>query len=257
MTKSFFKYLLFAGLVTVLTSACASSRGFNRGALRESMEGKPVVTDTEIAKTLALKAQLPRPFRLAVLFAEPATAYRGSSAKWRWTEEEKANFLKLADSLKTSGEVSDVAVLNGDVLLGAASLRETRLAAARQGADALLVVTGVKDVDSYANDWAWTYLALAPMLFVPGTQTDVLVLARASLWDVRNEFLYMSAEGEAVEKSTKPLMLANDQALTEKAKTQAVAKLSDEIQTQIKGLKSLPANAPEAPRKTKARTKKI
>lgn len=219
---------------TLMTIGCASSRGFNRGALRESADQRPVTTDAEIAQALKLKAQLPKPFKIAIYLAEPASNHR-ESAGWRWTEEEKTKMVKLADQLKANGEVSQAFILTPDSIHGT-SLRDLRLAAARHGADALLTISGIKDIDSYTNSWAWTYVAVVPMLFVPGSQSDVLFMARASLWDVRNEFLYLSAEGESVQRQKAPAAFIEDRDLIEKAKTEAVAKLSDEITNQIKSL---------------------
>jgi hypothetical protein len=237
--RTFLCTSLGVGLLSaMLLSGCASSRGFNRGSLRESIEQKAVVDDKEIAKALARKAQLPKPFKIAIHLSAPTSSnYR--TPEWRWGEAEKTQLLKLADGLKASGEVSDVFIMNPDTASGE-SLKALRLAAARHGADALLIVSGVKDVDTYANNWAWTYIALVPMLFVPGTQSDVLFLARATLWDVRNEFLYMSAESESIQKERAPVAMIDDKSMTEMAKTEAVAKLSDEITSQIKGIATIP-----------------
>ena len=245
--------MLISALVSIACLAgCASSRGFNRGSLRESIDQKMIVDNAEIAKALALKAQLPKPFKIAVQFNEP-TNERFNSTTWRWSEEEKAQLLKLVEPLKASGEVSDIFVMSGDTTTDS-SLKGLRLAAARHGADALLIVSGAKAIDTYSNNYAWTYLALVPLLFVPASHNDVLFMARASLWDVRNEFLYMSAESESIQKEKAPLVFLNEKPLLEKAKIEAVAKLSEEISSQVRGLKPEPA-APKAPvKKRRTRT---
>ena len=260
--------MLISALVSVvflaLVTGCASSRGFNRGTLRESIDQKIVVDNHEIAKALALKAQLPKPFKLAIHFSEPVNERYGTTA-WRWTEAEKSQFVKLTEPLKASGEVSDVFVMTPDAVLTTASpgisgkpdagsqLPALRLAAARHGADALLIVSGAKAVDTYSGDFAWTYVALVPMLFVPASHNDVLFMVRASLWDVRNQFLYMSAESESIQVEKAPLALLNEKPLLEKAKLEAVAKLSEEISAQVRGLKQ-EAPAPKSPSK-KRRTR--
>lgn len=235
-------------IFTLISAGCASSRGFNRGTLREtlrgSVESRAVVDDAQIAKVLQLKAQLPKPFKVAVYFTEPATVnYR--PPQWRWAESDKTEIMKLADSLKAIGEISDVVIMNPDTTTGE-DLKALRLAAARHGAHALLVVSGVKDVDTYANNWAWTYVALLPMLFVNGTDADVLFMARATLWDVRNEFLYMSAEGEGLNKQKGPVGLMDDKLLIEKAKVEAVARLSTEISSQIKEIAATSVLTPKS-----------
>lgn len=249
--KTAFALLFLFSLLGGMTG-CASSQGFNRGALRESLETKPVITDSQIAQTLALKPQLPKPFKVAVLFREPVRGYEART--WRWTDADKATLAKLADGLKASGEVSDVFVMSHDMLTTPAheaTMKEMRLAAARHGADALLIISGAQQIDSYSNNWGWTYLAIAPMFFVQGTQQDALFLARASLWDVRNEFLYMSAESEAIEKQTAPLAFTDEKVLVSKAKDQAVALLSTEVANQIKGLKPQAHAEPAAGKRSK------
>jgi hypothetical protein len=66
-------------LLLALTTAC-SSTGFNRTEMRETVNEQATrVTDTDIEKTIALKPQLPKPFRVAVYFSPPHYQVRGYS----------------------------------------------------------------------------------------------------------------------------------------------------------------------------------
>lgn len=117
-------------------------------------------------------------------------------------------------------------------------IKSIRYAAAQHGADAVLIVSGINDVDSYTNRWAWTYIGLVTALFVPANEVDVLFLSRASMWDVRNQFLYMTAESESIKKQTAPVAWTDEKPLIEQAKADSFSKLREEISKMIKGLLS-------------------
>ena len=240
--------LLFAAIaISVALAGCSTSRGFNRGELRESLSQAAVVDNEDVKKVLALKPQLPKPFRIGVYFVEP-TPGRGSRpgvVAWRWSEADRDKIFGLADDLKATGEVSDVFPISS-ALTNGNDLRSVRLAAAKHGADAVLVVSGISDTDSYTNNAAWTYFLILPMLFAPGSQTDVLFITRATMWDVRNEFLYLSAEAESLNQRKSPLAFIEERPQIENAKREAVGRLSEE-------LKRLIAQIQHGPQKTSVR----
>ena len=54
--------ILLLLLLSVTVSACTGARGLNRQLLQESFHDHPeVVTDRDVASTMALQAQLPSP----------------------------------------------------------------------------------------------------------------------------------------------------------------------------------------------------
>ena len=61
---------IFLGFIVLLTvSGCSSSRGLSHQALQQSFHEHPdVVTDQDVAKTLALQGHLPAPYRLAIFY---------------------------------------------------------------------------------------------------------------------------------------------------------------------------------------------
>ena len=65
-------------------------------------------------------------------------------------------------------------------------------------------------------------IALVPALFVPGSVEDALVITRAAMWDVRNEFLYFTAESESTKKDTSPAAFTDSRKLTAEAKDEAI-----------------------------------
>lgn len=222
---------LFAVLLILLLTACASSRGFDRGTLREQLSGQQQVTEDEIKKVLELKPQLPAPFRLAVYFTPPAADWRYGQS-WYWTGEDKETLLEFGTALKNKGVISDLVPLGGYLVEGGDN-KAIRLAAARAGADAVLVVNGSSDVDRYNNELGLTYLLLVTPFFVAGSEADALFLANATLWDVRNQYLYLAVEGEGTAKEVKPAYYINEKRLVNEARTAALANLKGELLTRL------------------------
>lgn len=227
-------------LLMLLNSACAT--GFNRKALEEQVGTVHAEFDErDIEKAYLKKPNLPKPFRLGVYFKAPAslrTAYRPRAEPaqdWRWTEDDRKMLTELALDLKKRGLVADVFPLLSSVVAGE-DLKSLRLAAAKHQADAVLVISGAADVDRYANNWAVTYVLLAPTLFVPGSQADSLFLSSATLWDVKNEYLYMTAEAEGVAHDRYAAAFGkSDKELINDAKNRSLTNLKGEISRQLAG----------------------
>ncbi len=97
---------------------------------------------------------------------------------------------------------SDVFFISNMIVDGNEDLKSLRMAAAKHQADALLVVTGAAQVDRYINGWGWSYALILPTFFVPGSQVDTLFLSSAALWDVKNEYLYLTNDAEDVVHET-------------------------------------------------------
>jgi hypothetical protein len=235
----FIRIVLFA--IALAALGCATSHGFNRGELRGELgKAAPVeINDHDIQTALDKKPQLPKPFKLAVYFKNPSGT---DASRWRWTGEDKNKILSLAEQMKEAGEISDVFAINDDLVYNS-DLRNVRYAAAEHGADAVLVVSGANDVDSYNNMWAWTYVALLPALFVPGNESDVLFMVRAVMWDVRNEFLYMSAEAESEKSHPHPAAFIREREVVQAAKAEAIDKLREQIAKMASGLDDKPQAA--------------
>lgn len=226
-------------LVCLATSffvfGCAS-KGFNRESLQSQIGvAKPVFDDKEIKEAYNKKPNLPKPYRLAVYF-KPAKPM-SSGIDWRWTEDDKAVFDDLANDLKARGSVSNVFPIISS-LVTADDIHSLRLAAAKHGADALLVIGGATQTDRYLNAAGWTYILLLPTLFVKGSEVDTLFMTNATLWDVKNEYLYLTAEAEATSSNTYPALFGKrDIELVNDAKTKALQKLKDQLRASIQGQK--------------------
>lgn len=223
-------------LFALLQIGCAS-KGFNRGELKEQVGVvKPQYDDQEIKETFAKKANLPKPFKIGVYFKSPGRA-RGMDGDWRWTEQDKAQLEEIGKDLKSTGLVSEVFPIVGSVVTDE-SIKSLRLAAAKHHADALLIIGGAGQIDRYLNDWAWTYALLVPTLFVRGSVVDTLFITNATLWDVRNEYLYLTAEAEAITQNIYAAALgASDKVLLDQAKAESLKNLKGELMKMMKGTK--------------------
>ncbi|HAK60813.1 MAG TPA: hypothetical protein DCO77_10590 [Nitrospiraceae bacterium] len=227
---------LFIIVLLLFVTACASSRGFDRGTLRSQISDQKVVTEKDIQKTLALKPQLPDPFKLAIYFAPPKSD-RWYWRVWNWRSEDKDMFLAVANEAKSRGAISEAVIFSDDIVEGSDN-RAIRMAAARVGADAVLIMRGTSDIDRYNNAWGYTYALIVTPLFIPGTEADGIFMANASMWDVRNQFLYMTAEAEGTSHQTKPAAFIEEDRLIKAAKADALAALKRELSTRLMKLVS-------------------
>lgn len=219
-------------LSAALLSGCAAS-GFNRGALQKQIgivDAK--FDDADIKKAYDKKSALPKPFKLGVFFKT------SPDANWRWSEQDKAFVTEeLVKELKKDGLIADVFPIANSIVTDE-DLKALRMAAAKHGADALLVVGGGAQVDKYINNWGWTYALIVPAFFVPGSKADTLFMANASLWDVRNEYLYLTAQSESTKSRTYIAAFGRPtKELIGEAKTEAMSGLKGELAKMIKGTK--------------------
>lgn len=225
-------------ILTLTTTACAGSSGFEQVALRDASASKqPEINESQVADAFALRPQLPKPYRVGVVFRPIGknAPQPDSDEPWRWDIEHRNALLKIRKSLRASGEVADVFAIDAHTVVGD-DLRAIRIAAARHGADAVLVVSGEDVAEHGSNAWAASYVALLPLLFAPGSELDVTFTAHAELWDVRNEYLYLSAEAESEAHQQRALCWLDRREATTKAQTQAVALLSRELEQRFAGL---------------------
>lgn len=213
---------------------CASD-GFHRGALWEQVGvDKPVYDDEEIAKTFQKKANLLNPFKLAVFFQDPVQN-TSSNRNWRWKEEDKKQIIKTLEEMKQSKLISQVFPIVG-LTVKNNDLNSIRMAAARHGADAVLVLNGDADIDRGFNNLAWSYLLVAPAFFVEGSEADVLFQASATMWDVRNEYLYLTTQAEGTYSyKYKAAFSKTDKDLISKAKNKSLVKLGPSIAKMVGG----------------------
>jgi len=192
-----------------------------------------VVAEEEIQRVLELEPQLSFPFELGLFFKRPGT--RRWSSTWHWRPEDKNRFIQLGQNLEHQGLVSQTVFVSPAT--GAnEELKSIRLAAARHGVEAVLVISGVADTDRYNNALGPAYALLLTAFFVPGTVIDTLFVSHAGLWDVRNGFLYASVEADGRSSQTRPAFLARTEVVVEGAKVESLRQLAEAMSQSIQAL---------------------
>ena len=223
-----------AALMLACVHACGGSTGFYQATARDAAASEPPeVNDSEVEAAFALRPQLPKPYRMGVFFRpNPDTA---EEPEWRWDPEHKRAILGIAKALRASGEVADVFAIDQATNTGG-DLRAIRIAAARHGADAVLVISGGEEVRQSLNGWAASYAALVPLLFAPGSELEVRFSTHAEMWDVRNEYLYLAAEAEEEAHQQRALCWLDQEAAIEQAQKASVKLLAGELEQRFAGL---------------------
>lgn len=221
-------------ILAILASGCTAARGFDRGALSRSLAPATPATEEEIQRVFDLKPQLPHPFKLGVFFrAESGDPY--PRVIWQWQPDDKQRLLEVGQALERRGVITEAVFISPETSSGQ-DLKAIRLAAARHGVDAVLVVSGVADVDRYNNSLGPTYALIVTPFFVPGTVVDALFLAHAALWDVRNEFLYASMESDGRASQTVPAVMVQEDSVVAQGKQAAIAQLAESVERHIQNL---------------------
>ena len=222
--------------VPVLLCGCAT--GFDRDALRERLnDGSIQMPDTAIAEARAARPQLRFPCRMAVYLKSPE---RGD---WRWTPDDRAALEKCAAALKQEGIVTEVFPLP-EMLAGKGDAKELRLAAAKCGADVLLVIHGAAQTDSYKNPAAVFNLTLVGGYVVPGSHRDSLFMMEGVLLDVDNGYVYTGVQAEGVGKIIRPTFVIEDKDAIALAKTRAIGEFGDEF---LRRMRTLAGTHPVGP----------
>lgn len=93
------------------------------------------------------------------------------------------------------------------------------------------------DLDSYANPSAFFYLTIVGALFVPGNHHDALCLIEGILYDVRNEFIYLTVESEGKGSTYGPPAFVDYKVATRRAMTNAMDSLGPVFIRHISNLK--------------------
>jgi rhombotail lipoprotein len=223
--------------VCVLFLGC--SHGFDRGQLKERLATEDVqITDPDIRAALSLKPQLRFPIKVGVAFVEEEDIDRSDprTARWRWSERDREAVLAAAASLRADGVVSDLFVISRDLIAGR-DLKHLRLAAAKHGADAVIVVKGAAQVDRYVNPLAILNLSIVGGFFVPASHRDAIFAVRCAMWDVGNEVLYLTAESEGEAKRLGPTFLIEDEPALGDAKEDALRGFGAELLRRLAALK--------------------
>ncbi len=226
-----------SSILLLVLSLSACSHGFNRENLKKEL-GNPAAYQTEVKEedgpvtaeqiqaARGLKPQLWFPFSLAVY----------DSGGCGWTSGFKEDFQKSAELLKKRGIVSQMFMMSS-LVATQNDLAAVRLAAAKHGADAVLYLRCVEQEDKYLNSFSLLYLTILGYWAAPGTSIDVLLMLQGAMWDVGNEYLYLTVESEAEGSVWGPGATVDAKNARERAKKKALESFSEELVERMTALK--------------------
>lgn len=218
-------------LLVIIISGCATPHGINRGEIGKKLKTDVVITDKDIQQTLDLKPQLETPFKVGIYLLPPNNKYCWSNC-WSWDSKYKEQLIKFGEELKQKNIISEYSFINTP-FVSASDLKSIRMSGAQHGVDAVLVINGAAEIDRYNNTLGPTYFFLVTAFFVPGTVIDSLFVSQASLWDVRNGFMYLSTIEEAEHRKTGPGFYMKDNDVLEEAQKNSIDNLIKSIREHV------------------------
>ncbi|HXH75197.1 MAG TPA: hypothetical protein VNJ08_09550 [Bacteriovoracaceae bacterium] len=167
-------------------------------------------------------AKLPQKFNVAIFFRPPVAGNKD----WKWNHEDKAKIFSTMEGLKGT-RITRIfeLVQTGD----AGDYVALRKMAAQQGADALLLVQGLAEVDSSFNPWAFSYLAVAPLLFAPGNDVSSAFVSQALLWDVKKSFVHLGVQSEGEWSMKRPAAFRQQERAITKSREESLQALSSKL----------------------------
>lgn len=149
------------------------------------------------------------------------------------TNELKDPFNNLLRKLRAQEIISDYIFIDDSIVAiennRQSEISPIRRAAARVGADAILIISDASDTETYNNLLGTTYLFIAPYFLIPGSVADSISITRASLWDVRNQHLYLTVSAEGNAKETRPGIFIECDRVKNKARINSLRLLSEEL----------------------------
>lgn len=220
---------ILIALLPVLLAGCVA-HGFDRAAIQKGLnDGSIQVSDEAIAEARCTRSQLRFPCRIAVYF-KPA-----EHGGWWWATEDRAALEPWAAALRQEGIASEVFPLP-EMLVGKGDVKDLRLAAAKCGADVLLVIRGAAQTDSYQNPAAMLYLTGVGGFLVPGSHRDSLFVMEGCLLDVDNGYVYTGVQTEGVGKIIRPTFLIEDRDAIARARAKAVGQFGEEFVRRMRAL---------------------
>ena len=218
----------------VFLCACGGSTGFHQSTPRDPATlAAPVVNEDQVRTAFELRPQLPKPYRLGVFFRTPADD--SVDASWRWDAAHKRAVLGFSKAVRKSGDVSDVFAIDGATST-IDDLRAIRIAAARHGADAVLVVSGRDEARRSSNGWAASYVALLPLLFAPGSGARCHLLRACRDVGCAQRVPVSSAEAEGEVNQQRALCCLDRRGATRQAQKESVNLLVSELEQRFAGL---------------------
>ena len=180
-------------------AACSTGKViFNQGKLMDKLNGPREVNDESIKRAMDAKPQLTPGFRLAIHMPDPNEQWNGQP--WSAADRERVmQMVRAACNPRFCKDTVEITAIegNGDKLF-------VRQAAAERGAQAVLWIRGIQDVQIRDNGRAWTNLLILPAFFIESEDVYSYFLASAQMLDVGNGYMYVDVQtvGRAKTKQT-------------------------------------------------------
>jgi hypothetical protein len=221
--------IILALVMLLNVAGCTASRGLDRQVLQESFHEHPdVVTNQDIAATMALQGNLPSPYRLAIFFKYKNFPRSPTLRKVDWVSADAELVQAALEPVKEEGILRQSFLLANSTVQGT-TFRDIRLAAARYNADAILIIDGASAVERYNNGHAWWYATGLGAYLAHGTESHALFMMEGTLWDVRSGYLYGTQTAEGETTLIGPATSLEDRAAIAEAKDVALARFGKEI----------------------------
>jgi hypothetical protein len=214
---------IILGLIVTVSAGCASSQGFNRAAMIETLHVDPTL-DQNNEPLANQSSRFSTPFRLGIFFEDHNVPAGQSIRKVEWLSADRSQLLREFAPLQDEQILTDTFVLM-DATLRGDDIRGIRQAGARYGSDLVLIVRGAAAVDRYNNRYALLYPTLIGAYLALGTESDGLVMITGSLWAVRSEWHAPIQTVEGASKVVGSAVLVDDSTALQEAKEQAIRAL--------------------------------
>jgi hypothetical protein len=225
------KNIIFV-LVFVLIQSCASKKeepSFAHRIFGLFEDFSKTVTEEHLKTSPSERPVLPKAYHVAVYFKKPEGKAK-SPQEWKWTQEDKDQIMSAIKSKKTKiGKVFELLELGAEKM----DAKSLRIMASQQGADALLIVQGVSQVESDPNGMALTYLVIVPAFFVNGNHVDGSFVTQAVLWDVQDPYVHMGVQNEGDYSHNRPLVFRQIPRVIEKSKEESLNGLTAKLQKEF------------------------
>lgn len=199
-------------ILALSMSGCAS---FDKAAAEKRLS-----TTNPAAIVQPSATSLIKPFKLGILLDLETTDSPGEYHRvWSWDDTEKKMVVSYADSLVKEGGVSEYFFIP-EQNVPLQDLNAAMKIASANGADGMLTIRGVINVNKYINFFGILDPTIIGALVLPGSNMDVSILVHLDLWDLKNQKPIISLKADGIQKDVgTTLFIRTNSANTENAVT--------------------------------------
>lgn len=217
------KSLLLAAL---LLSGCTATD--MKASLKQGLSSVPKTTvDMTVEQIKQLRPQAKPPLKVALIYEhydrEFSPAEREAILDWGKRAQQQG-FIKSLEIVPPSLRPSC-----GYNSTSSCFMDQSRIAGARLGADALLILSGNAVTDSYVNPLSILDISIVGLWLVPSHHRDSYAVYEAALYDINNNYLFAAAEEYGEAKTIRPFAYAESDTGQTEARLDALNKLGQKL----------------------------